>query len=248
MPYFWTGVFILVVLFFITITVARRITVYEFEKGIKYCHGKFVTVLGPGQHWFMPYFTRIDKTDVRPRFVTIPGQEVLTSDSVTIKISLAANYEIADVNTAINKVQNYAASLYLELQLALREIVGGASIDDVLEKRAEFGGRLMELTKDKAAALGVRLLDVNIKDIMFPGTLKQTFSQVAAARKEGQAALERARGESAALRNLANAAKMLDNNPNLLQLRLLQTVGESSGNTVVLGSLPEVVVPKKPKK
>ena len=184
------------------------------------------------------------------RAVTDAFVECLGSkpDSVTIKISLAANYEIADVNTAVNKVQNYAASLYLELQLALREIVGGASIDDVLEKRSEFAGKLMALTKDKATALGVNLLDVNIKDIMFPGPLKQTFSKVAAARKEGQAALERARGESAALRNLANAAKMLDNNPNLLQLRLLQTVGESSGNTVVLGSLPETIVPKKPKK
>lgn len=70
---------------------------------------------------------------------------------------------------------------------------------------------------------------------MFPGNLKQMFAQVVKARKEGQAALEKARGETAALRNLANAAKMIESHPNLLNLRLLQSVGESSGNTLVLG-------------
>ena len=71
---------------------------------------------------------------------------------------------------------------------------------------------------------------------MFPGNLKQLFAQVAVAKQEGLASLERARGETAALRSLANAAKMMDDNPNLYNLRLLQVLGESSGNTVVVGS------------
>jgi regulator of protease activity HflC (stomatin/prohibitin superfamily) len=69
---------------------------------------------------------------------------------------------------------------------------------------------------------------------MFPGKLKEVFAQVVNARLEGLAALEKARGETAAMRNLANAAKMIDANPNLMQLRLVQTLGESSGNTLVL--------------
>ena len=77
---------------------------------------------------------------------------------------------------------------------------------------------------------------------MFPGQLKEIFAQVVKARKEGLAALERARGETAALRNLANAAKMAEKSPALMQLRLIQAVGESSGNSVVLG-LPSQVVP-----
>jgi regulator of protease activity HflC (stomatin/prohibitin superfamily) len=154
---------------------------------------------------------------------------------VTLKVSLAARYEIVDPNIAVNTVQNCREALYLELQLALREIIGTATIDDVLKSRNEFSQRLMELTKQKIHALGLKLLAVNIKDIMFPGQLKHIFAQVVNARKEGQAALEKARGETAALRNLANAAKMLESNPNLLQLRLLQAIGESSGNTLVLG-------------
>jgi hypothetical protein len=77
---------------------------------------------------------------------------------------------------------------------------------------------------------------------MFPGDLKKAFAQVVIARKQGLAALERARGETAALRNLANAARMLEGNPELMQLRLLQEIGESTGNTIVLG-LPASTTP-----
>jgi hypothetical protein len=77
---------------------------------------------------------------------------------------------------------------------------------------------------------------------MFPGEMKKAFAQVVKAQKEGQAALERARGETAALRNLANAARMMDDNPNLLQLRALQSLADSGGNTLVFG-VPNGTVP-----
>jgi hypothetical protein len=88
-----------------------------------------------------------------------------------------------------------------------------------------------------------------LKDIMFPGEMKKVFAQVVKAQKEGQAALEKARGETAALRNLANAARIMDDNPNLLQLRALQTLADSSGNTLVIG-LPHNAIPvaKRPDK
>jgi len=86
--------------------------------------------------------------------------------------------------------------------------------------------------------MGVEVMSVGIKDLTFPGTIKQTCAQVVAARQEGLAALERARGETAALRSLANGAKLLENNPNLLHLRTLQALNESSGNTVVLKMAP----------
>lgn len=98
------------------------------------------------------------------------------------------------------------------------------------------------------AAFGLRLISADVKDIMLSGKLKEIFAQVVNARQEGLAALERARGETAALRNLANAAKMIDANPNLMQLRLVQTLGESSGNTLVLGVPPQEAVVSIPKK
>jgi regulator of protease activity HflC (stomatin/prohibitin superfamily) len=219
----------------------KRITIYEYERGLKYNKGKFAKTLEPGQYRYISYFVSISKIDIRPSFISIPGQEVLSSDGVTLKVSLAANYEIIDPNIAINKVQNYAEALYIELQLALRNIIGSREIDTILENRGDLSKNLVEQTGIKIEALGLKLISVDIKDIMFPGNLKEIFAQVVSARKEGQAALERARGETAALRNLANAAKMFDDNPNLMQLCLLQAIGETSGNTVVLGMPPQTL-------
>ena len=217
----------------------RRITIFEYERGLKYGKGRFRGVLQPGQYWFMPFFTTVIKIDIRPVTISIPGQEVLSSDSVTLKVSLAVTYEIADPNVAINQAQNYQDALYVELQLAAREIIGNAMIDELLEKRTDFAGRLRSLAEPKAERLGLKLLAADLKGIMFPGKLKEIFAQVVKARKEGLAALERARGETAALRNLANAAKMAEKSPALMQLRLIQAVGESSGNSIVLGMPPQ---------
>ena len=184
----------------------RRITILEYEKGLKYSKGKFKDLIGPGQYWYIPYFVIIQKIDTRPRFVSITGQEVLSSDGVTLKVSIAANYEIIDPNVAINKVQSYQDALYLEIQLALREIIGSADIDAILSNRDELSTKLKEMTDQKIKELGLKLISVAIKDIMFPGKLKEMFAQVINAKKEGLAALEKARGETAALRNLANAA------------------------------------------
>ena len=226
----------------------RRITILEYERGLKYTRGKFKAVMGPGQYWYIPFFVTIRKIDIRPCFVSITGQEVLSSDGVTLKVSLAAKYEIADPDTAINKVRDYQEALYLELQLAIRSIIGSVDIEALLEKRDELSKKLTELTEDKISAMGLKLISADIKDIMFPCKLKDIFAKVVNARKEGLAALEKARGETAALRNLANGAKMIESNPNLMQLRLVQALGESSGHTLVLGmSCQSTLVPIKVK-
>lgn len=235
---------------FVLSVMFRVVTVFDYERGLKFVKGKFRTLLEPGRHWYAPFQTVIQKIDIRPRHMSITGQEVLSSDGVTLKVSLAANYVVTDPHQAVVSAVNYQEALYLELQLALRELIGQADIDSVLAARNDLAKQLEDITKPKAAKLGVELISVNFKDIMFPGKLKEIFAQVVNAKKESLAVLEKTRGETAALRNLANAARMLDENPNLMQLRLLQAIGESSGNTIVLGaplqSLPLPVTKGKP--
>jgi regulator of protease activity HflC (stomatin/prohibitin superfamily) len=232
------AILVLIVLAVVVSLVLRRTIIYEYQRGLKYVKGRFKGILTPGQYYYMPLLTKIDSVDVRLRLQPIGGQEVLTSDAVALKVSLVASYEIVDPVKAVISTQDYEAVLHSSLQLALRSIIGAAPIDQVLEKRGEFGPKLMETCAPQAKALGLHLVSADVRDIMFPGVLKQTFAQVARARQEGMAALERARGETAALRNLANAARMIEKNPVLLQLRFLQTVSESSGNTFVLGVPP----------
>ena len=225
---------------FITVVIAafvvvRRITVYEYERAVGYRFGRYVSTLDPGQYWYFSLITEFQKVDVRPRVVSVPGQEVLTADAVSIKVSLLAQYRIAEPAVAVNAIADAKDALYATLQFALRETVGALTADELLEKRGALSAQLRAQTAEQVGQYGLALQSVGIKDIMFAGGLKEAFAQVVTARKEGQAALERARGESAALRNLANAARLMHDNPALLQLRLVQALSESSGHTFVLG-------------
>lgn len=216
-------------------TQLRKVTVFEFERGLLYVAGKFRSLLEPGQYWIWMPSRTVSKVDVRPRIAAVPGQEVLTADGIAVKVSLVAQYRVADPVVAINAQANYESGLYTELQLAIRRLISAESIDSLLEKRPGIATQLTEGAKAGAARLGVELIQADVRDLTLPGDLKKLFTQVTKARQEGLAALERARGETAALRNLANAARLVSDNPALLQLRLLQVVGEQSGNTVVLG-------------
>src|SRR5260370_5439218 len=115
--------------------------------------------------------------------------------------------------------------------MALRGIVGKEKIDALLENRAGISTKLMELTSGKASEWGLKLISADVKDIMFPGEMKKAFAQVLKAQKQGQAALERAHGETAALRRLANAAGTMNEHPNLLQLPALQPFPDCSATT-----------------
>ncbi len=242
--------FAVVLLLFVLLFIGglfRSVTVYEYERALKYRKGRFVEVLGPGRYR-LPSYTEVRKADIRPAYITVAGQEILTADSISVKASVTARYEITDPVKALNDIQNYLEGLYLELQVALREIVGSVTIEEVLGGRAGFGKRLLQIAAGPADEFGVRVISVEIKDIMFPGALKQTFAQVAEARQEGLAALEKARGESAALRTMANAASLMDKSPGLGQLRMLQVLAASKGNTLILNlaqeGVPMNILPK----
>ena len=212
----------------------RVVTVHDYERGLRYRRGRFSGLVDPGTHFSLPPFTEVHILDGRPSFLTIEGQEVLTSDGVPLKVSLAARYVIGDPVAAITGDQSFQRAIHLELQLGLREVIAAGTVDSVLASRSTIGPAVLEKIGSKVARVGIELLSVDVRDLMVPGDLKRVFAGVVAARKEGEATLERVRSETAALRNLANAGRMVEDNPGLLQLRMLQQLGASSGNTVML--------------
>lgn len=247
---FVAGVISVCVGFIILLTSFRRITIFDYERGVVYRRGKFHRVLSAGVYWL---FTRIDmfqKIDVRTRFLTIPGQEILSSDNISVKVSIALSFQVDDPQKALSSTANYTEALYLIMQLGMRDLFSATPIESLLAERADMSKKLFEETRDKVLGIGLTLLSADLKDFMFPGEMKNLFAQVVIARNEGLAALERARGENAALRNLANAAKMLENNPALMQLRILQTLEKKSGNTIILSTSPDVaaILPASRKK
>jgi regulator of protease activity HflC (stomatin/prohibitin superfamily) len=120
-------------------------------------------------------------------------------------------------------------------------MVGAVDADALVGKRVDFARELLATLRPEAETFGVAVERVDVRDIMFPGELKRAFQEVIRAQKEGQAALERARAESATTRSLANTARAIEANPALMQLRLLQSMNEISsrgGNTFAFG-IPE---------
>lgn len=221
----------------------------EGQVRLLYHKGKFVEVLGAGRHirWGRHYTGNL--LDVRKASLQVAGQEVLTADNVGLKVNLLVTYQIADPAKAAHETQNWQSDLYNASQLALRAVVGGIAVEALLTQRLEIGAQLLTRVQPEAAKIGINVLAVEVKDVMFPADLKRAFAEVLKAKQEGQAALERARGESASLRNLANAARVLEGNPALMNLRLMQslTAAQNAGNTLVLG-MPGGFVPLKPGK
>ena len=235
----------------IAILVARPtvsiVTVHDYERGLRFRQGRMVGLLDVGTHVALRPYTEIRLLDGRPTSITVPGQEILTSDGVALRVSLTARYVVADPVAAVTGDQNYVSALYTLLHGGLREAIAGRSADEILAARTELGPAVGGIVASDLARIGVELLGVDVRDIMVPTELKRAFAGIVAARREGEAAVERARGETAALRGLANAGRLLEDNPGLLQLRILQQIAASSGNTVVLGWPGSEALPVAPR-
>lgn len=213
----------------------KKVVLRDYEVGLLYRNGKFVRQLQAGAHYLIKGLNVIEKVDKRVLAVTVPGQEILTKDNVAVKVSIAVMFEITDAVKALHKTPSYLEALYLQVQLALRGVVNKIEVENLLEGRVAIGTSIQESVDLEAEKIGLSIEKIEVKDITFSHDLKQAFSEVIKARKEGLATLEKARGESAALRNLANAAKVLEKNPDLLNLRILKTL-EGPGNTFVVGA------------
>jgi regulator of protease activity HflC (stomatin/prohibitin superfamily) len=215
------------------------VIIYEYERGLLYVRGKFVRVLEPGRYRILPFtHKRIVIVDVRRATAQIVNQKLLTADQITVTLNLVADYEIADMAAAVHKVADFRAQLYEDVQLATRNIVGAVAVDALLKERARLNEQILEAVKPLAEGYGVRVLNVGIKDVILAPKVRDLLMKEAEAKRVAQAMLIGAREEVAALRALANAARLAAEHPHLLRLRELDTVrafAQTPGNTVVVG-------------
>jgi regulator of protease activity HflC (stomatin/prohibitin superfamily) len=210
-----------------------RIVVQEWERVLLYRDGRFEEILGAGRHRRLRWRRRRVRVVVRPRLLVVPGQEVLTADGLSVKVSLTVAVRTSDPRRWHEAVDDADAFVYAALQIALREAVAARTLDELLAARGSLPDDVRARVETAAEAVGVEIDSLALRDVMVPAELRRAAAEVATARAQGQAALERARSEVAATRALANAARMVAEQPALLQLRTLQAV-EAGGATVVL--------------
>ncbi len=218
-------------------------TIWDYQTALHYKNGQFVQTLTPGRHRLWGRGHTVVVYENRVMELVVQSQELITSDSATIKLSAVAHYRIGDARRFHETVADGHQALYTQVQLALREVLGSLDLDAVLAEKGGFSKPLLEAICKSGVpeAMGIELQRVVLRDLMLSGELKAAFASVLGARKEAQAKQERARGDAAALRTMANAARVLENNPELLRLRYLDTLkelGAGYGSSLFIG-LPD---------
>jgi len=218
-----------------------RWTIRQYQRGLLYDRGRFVEVLPPGRYRYWPWQAKqIDVLDVRETSHTVEGQEILTSDKIGIRVTLIAQYRVADPVAARHQVENHVSQLYQDLQLMLRDAVTARTLEQLMSDRDALSSGIQADVAPRAARYGVELSRVGVKDIVLPGAVRTVFLQEMEAELKGRASLVAARHEVAAARARANTARLLQENPHLVrmqELELLASLASKSGNVIVIPGL-----------
>ncbi len=212
----------------------RRVLVSELEHVVLIQNGRVAGALPPGRHRISRRKDRLWIESAMPQLMVVPSQEILTSDGATVRVTVAAVVTIVDADTTV-RAGEWRSRFHVEVQQALRAAVTTVGLEDLVANRTQLDATLREALTAPATSMGLEVSQLGVRDLVVLGEPRRLLADVVAARLAGQAALERARGETAALRNLANAAALLKDNPDLYRLRLLQEISSSEGNTFVIG-------------
>jgi len=222
----------------------ETVTIWDYQVGLHFKDGRFIETLESGKHRLWGRGHSVILFDSRISEMVVQGQELMTADSATVKLTAVAQWKIADAKAFHQGAENAHGALYTQIQLAMRELVGGLELDDVLGRKIDFGKTLFNgVAKGARAELGVEVIRIEIRDVILGGELKSSYAGVITARKEAQAKQERARGD-AALRTFANAARVYETNPELFRLRYLETLkelGAGYGNQLIVGVPDELM-------
>jgi len=208
--------------------------------------GQLAKVLEPGLHvfWKFQRSVKVDILDRRVQALEVSGQDILTRDKVSLRVNLTALWQLLDIVTARAGLQNFVEFVYKELQFALREAIGGRTLDELLGAKGDLDREIQASALSRIEKHGIQLVSVGVKDIILPGDMKEILNKVVEAEKVAQANLIKRREETAATRSLLNTARLMDENPTLLRLKELETlekVTEKVDKLTVFGGLEGVL-------
>ena len=233
---------LLVTIGFIALCLIKQIN--QYERGILFKMGKYSKVLNPGWHVVWPIFQSMKKIDIRTRAVDVPEQVAITSDNVSIKINAVIYYKVFDAGKALCEVENFHYAVGQLAQTTMRNVVGTVTLDQLLTDREKISAKICEIIDNATDPWGVKVENVELKDISLSMEMQRVMAKVAEAEREKNAVITKAKGEVEAAKNLAEAANMMGNTPGALHLRTLATINDLSSdqsNTVVFALPVEVL-------
>lgn len=230
---------VIVVIVLLLFLSAIRI-VQQYERGVIFVLGRLIGAKGPGLFLVPPFITRMIKVDLRIVTLTVPPQEVITRDNVTIKVTAVIYFYVVDPAHAVVNVMNFIQATTQIGQTTLRNVLGQSELDELLSQRKKINQELQAIIDEHTERWGVKVTAVEIKDIELPVTMQRAMAKQAEAEREKRAKVIHAEGELQASAQLAQAAQMIGSQPATLQLRYLQTLTEIAveKNSTIIFPLP----------
>lgn len=219
--------------FLVVLRPLRAVVVGDTEFALLVRNGRFVRLLRPGAQWILGFNVKVERFERREQNLTLPLQEVTAADPVSVKVSASVRWRVADPVRVRERCAQPAHDLYRAAQIALRAVVARRELEELLAERQPTSADLLVALERPAAELGLEVTAADVLDVAVRGELKTALGAAVQARAEARAKLERARGESAALRHLANVAGLLESHPGLARLRLLEAAQGAGGSLVL---------------
>jgi len=224
-------------LIFVLILLASSIRILrEYERGVIFRLGRLIAQKGPGLILLIPIVDRMVRVDLRTVTLTVPPQEVITKDNVTVRVNAVAYFRVIDPNRAITEVENFLVATSQISQTTLRSVLGKAELDALLGERERLNVELQQIIDEQTEPWGVKVSTVEVKDVELPAAMQRAIARQAEAERERRAKIISADGEFQAAEKLSQAANIISLNPATLQLRYLQTlldIGVNQNSTII---------------
>jgi regulator of protease activity HflC (stomatin/prohibitin superfamily) len=234
-------------LIFALILLASSIRILrEYERGVIFRLGRLIAQKGPGLILLIPIIDRMVRVDLRTVTLTVPPQEVITKDNVTVRVNAVAYFRVIDPNRAITEVENFLVATSQISQTTLRSVLGKAELDALLSERERLNVELQQIIDEQTEPWGVKVSTVEVKDVELPADMQRAIARQAEAERERRAKIISADGEFQAAEKLSQAAEIFSRHPATLQLRYLQTlldIGVNQNSTIIFPLPLDMVKP-----
>lgn len=210
----------------------------EYERGVVFRLGRIIGAKGPGLIILIPVIDRMLRVDMRTVTLDVPPQDAISRDNVTIKVNAVVYFRVVDPNRAVVEVENYLLATSKLAQTTLRSVLGQVELDELLASRESINHRLQEILDTQTEPWGVKVANVEVKQIDLPVEMQRAMARQAEAERERRAKIIAAEGELQASQKLAEAAGVMEAHPMTLQLRYLQTMNEMSSDKATTVIVP----------
>lgn len=241
--FFGVGGIILVVL--VVMFLSSAVWIFrEYERGVVFFLGRFEKVAGPGLQLIIPAIQKVVRVDLRTIVLEVPTQDVISRDNVSVKVSAVVYFRIVDAKNSVIEVEDYLNATSQLAQTTLRSVLGKHQLDEMLAEREKLNADVQQALEAQTASWGIKVSNVEIKQIDLTESMIRAIARQAEAERERRAKVIHSEGELQAAEKLYQAAKILAQEPQAIQLRYLETltVIGADKNTTVIFPLPMELV------